>query len=185
MQRNGTRPSADGVSVLVCVAVWLVFSAVFFEFGPYSELVRLSGAPLLETRFEGYDSDALSARLELLGAPGRGLYEQFQVLDGANAILMAVALTLLISFSAGSVAGEHSRFKLLAVLPTAAGGLELAENVALIEAIRSFPASGLFAHAAGTITQIKLVVGFGSLLLALFSLVALGAAAIVRRARPS
>lgn len=183
MQRNGTRPSADGVSVLVCAAVWLVFSVAFFEFGPYSELARLSGAPLLETRFEGYDADALSARLGLLGAPGRGLYEQFQILDGANAILMAVALTLLINFSANSVAGEHSRLKLLAVLPAAAGGLEVAENVALIEAIRSFPAPGLLADAAGRITQIKLVFGFGSLLFALLSLVALAVAAAGRRAR--
>lgn len=183
MNANGAKRASDGVGVLACVVVWLIFSAVFFEYGPYNELVRLSGAPLLETRIEGYNAETLSTRLDMVGARGRDLYEQFQVLDGANAILMAVALSLLIGFAARFVAGEHSGLTLLALLPAAAGALELGENAALFEAIRSFPASGALAHAAGAITQVKLFVGFGSLILAVLSVVALGFAAVVRRVR--
>lgn len=183
MNANGANRASDGVSVLVCVTVWLVFSAVFFEYGPYGELVRLSSAPLLETRFEGYDAEILSTRLDMVGTRGRALYEQFQVLDGANAILMAVALSLLVGFAARFVPGDDSRLALLALLPAAAGALELSENAVLLDAIRSYPAKGALAHAAGAITQIKLFIGFGSLLLALLCLLALGVTVVARRIR--
>jgi hypothetical protein len=179
------KSTADGVSVLVCVVVWLTFSTASFAFGPYGELVRLSGAPLLETRFEGYAAEALSGQLNLIGGRGRALYEQFQVLDAANAILMAIALSLLIRFAVSRLAGERSALKALLYLPVAACILELAENAALIDALRRFPAAGSFADTVGSVTQLKLVVGFGSLLLALLSLVALGVAPLVRRTRRS
>lgn len=183
MSANRTEPQADGVTVFACVGVWLVFSTALFSFGPYGELAQLSGAPLLEERFDGYDAVALAAQLDQFGARGRALYEHFQVLDGANAILMAVALSQLIGLAVRKIGGGDSWFRALALLPVAAGVLELAENAALVDALRFFPTAGTFADAAGAITRVKLVVGFASLLLAMLGLIALGIAAVVRRVR--
>lgn len=183
MNAIGTKPAANGMTVIVCVCVWLAFSIAVFVMGPYDELVQLSGGQLLEERFGGYDAPMLAAQLDKIGARGRVLYGQFQALDGANAILMAIALSLLIALAVRSVADERSWLSLLALLPVAAGVLELVENAALLDALGSYPAAGAFVGEMGRVTQVKLFVGFTSLLLAALSVIVLGVATLAQRLR--
>jgi hypothetical protein len=171
--------STEGSTALVCVATWLAFSVAMYALGPYSEISRLANGALLEERFGGYDAHALSAALEKLTSSGRALYEQFQVLDSANAILMATALTLALRYLVTRLFG--SAFGVVAILPVFAGGLELVENALLLDALWAFPAEGRLAAQTGAVTQVKLGLGFATLALVAISAAALLTKGIARR----
>ena len=88
---------ANGRNVTIALVLWFGYAGLFFNFGPYSSLRARADSPLLEERF-GYSQAEAQEQLRILGEEGRGTYRRFQLLDGVNAVLMAIALTLSLAF---------------------------------------------------------------------------------------
>jgi hypothetical protein len=141
-------------------------------------LQHAGGGPLLEETF-GYGATEVQERLDLLGEAGRNSYHTFQLLDGLNALLMTIALTLSLASTLSRLVSEKSPLRLLFYLPVLAGVGELLENSLLVAAISSFPAQAPTAGAlVGSVTSTKLVTGFVALAVTVLALVALGIKAL-------
>lgn len=180
MNGKDNSPLASGSTVIICLIIWLAFSSAVFALGPYAELTRLSGGPLLEETF-GYTAGDVAARLHQLGGRGRVSYQQFQVLDAGNALLMAIALALALRFATTRLTGPGNVLRGIVIMPVLAAGGELVENWMLLGAIQDYPADSALALHVGMVTLTKLVLGFGSLLLVVLSFAALAGRWAVRR----
>lgn len=175
---------ATGRVVLFALAVWIAYSVLFFALGPYTALHGATGGPLLEETF-GYGALEVQEWLQTLKEPGRKDYGTFQLLDALNAVLMAVALTLSLAFTLSRLVGKESLLGMLAYLPIAAGMGELIENFMLLAALSSYPEALPAAGLIGTVTSIKLLVGFSALLVTLLCFAWVGINALRgRRRRP-
>jgi hypothetical protein len=165
---------AKGSVVAFALILWLGYAILFFTFGPYSTLQTMGGRPLLEETF-GYSSAEAHDLLRHLGEDGRIAYRKFQLLDGLNVLLMTVALTLSLTYTLRRLLAPQSKIRLLVYLPVFVGACELLENVILLAMLWRFPAEASLAAAlAGSVTCVKLVVGFAVFPLTILSFVAIG-----------
>ena len=98
---------AKGRNVVIALVLWLIYSLLLFNLGPYSALRTKADANLLEERF-GYSQAEVQKQLHDLGEEGRTNYRNFQLLDGLNGILMAAALTLALGFALGRLFADRN-----------------------------------------------------------------------------
>lgn len=178
MITNWLQKFATGRVVVVALVVWLAYATLFFALGRYAMLQHAGGGPLLEETF-GYGATEVQQWLDVLGEAGRNSYHTFQLLDGLNALLMTIALTLSLAFTLSRLVSERSPLRLLSYLPVLAGVGELLENSLLVAALSSFPSEAPTAGAlVGSVTSAKLVTGFVALPVTVLCFVALGIKAI-------
>jgi|GEM_PF-1308739 len=182
MTPSSLQRIATGRVAGAAVFAWIALSAAFFALGPYAS-IKSAGeeASLLEERF-GYSAADAHEWLESIGPDGRTAYGTFQLLDVGNALLTAIALTLVLAFSLGRLFGPSRRPLLLAYLPLAVGFLELVENTCLGLAVSGFPdpQAGVLGVASG-VTMLKLSLGFCVFPMTALCLIAVFIAGIVRR----
>lgn len=175
---------ATGRVVVIALALWLGYAILLFTLGPYSTLQRAGGGDLLEETF-GYGTAEAQERLRALGEEGRNTYGKFQLLDGLNALVMTVALTLSLTFSLSRLLAEGNPVRLLVYLPALAGACELLENSLLLAMLSSFPSEATAAGTlAGPVTSAKLVCAIVVLPVTVLSFVALGIKALRGRRKP-
>lgn len=155
---------ATGRNVVAAMAVWLAFSLLFFNFGPY-QLVRAASADLdlLEETF-GYTQKEGYSRIFILGEAGRALYQNFQWLDLLNAALTVVAFTLALTYSLSRLFPSGHAVHWLIWLPALTGVGEVVENFSLLALLNLFPAAAPpLVDIASIATQFKQTVGFACL----------------------
>jgi hypothetical protein len=99
---------ATGRAVVMVLVLWLTYGILFFVLGPYDTVQQAGGRPLLEETF-GYGTAEVQERLHLLGQEGRIAYQTFQLLDGLNALLMTIALTLSLAFTLSRLVSARVR----------------------------------------------------------------------------
>ncbi len=175
---NWLQRFATGRIVVVALVVWLTYATLFFTLGPYAMLQHAGGGPLLEETL-GYDATQVQEWLDLLGEAGRNSYHTFQLLDGLNALLMTIALTLSLVFSLSRLVSARSPLRLLFYLPVLAGVGELLENSLLVAALSRFPSEAPSAGAlVGSVTSAKLATGFVALPVTVLCYVVLGIKAL-------
>lgn len=171
---NWLQKLATGRVVVGSLVVWLTYATLFFAWGSYAALKHAGGGPLLEETF-GYSATDVQKWLELVGEAGRKSYHTFQLLDGLNASLMTIALTLSLAFALGRLVSARSPLQLLSYLPVLAGVADLLENSLLVAALSSFPSETTAAGSlVGSVTSAKLVAGFVALPVTVLCFVALG-----------
>lgn len=172
---------ASGSGVIIAVALWLGYAVCFFTFGPYATLRGASGGDLLEESF-GIGQEAPTARIRSFDEATRSLYTGFQWLDYVNAALMAVALTLILTFTLSRLLGPRNPLRILVFLPLVVGALEVVENSLLLSVLWGFPSEAVTAGMLlGPVTSAKLALAFAVLPVAGVSLVALGIRALRNR----
>ena len=169
---------ATGRAVVMVLFLWLTYGILFFVLGPYATVQQAGGRPLLEETF-GYGAAEVQERLHRLGQEGRVAYQTFQLLDGLNALLMTIALTLSLAFTLSRLVSARSPLRFLVYLPVLAGVGELVENSLLLTTLSSFPSEATTAAAlAGPVTTAKLVAGFAALPVTVLCFVAFGIKAL-------
>ncbi|MFK7802471.1 MAG: hypothetical protein AB8G95_12620 [Anaerolineae bacterium] len=156
------KPS-NGWVVLAIIICWQVVASLFFIVGPYPVIAEMNIGPLPEERF-GYQASELATWLEDLGDAGRTLYQQFQLLDIINAVVAAVALSIGLSFVLTRLFPADHWVQSAKWLPAAVFVLEVVENLLLYTNTSSYPDLTM-ASLISAITIIKLILGFGSMLL--------------------
>ena len=173
---------ATGRTVVVALLLWLGAGFVLFQLGPYPELAGM--APGLEPLDErmGYSWTEVEVYLAVLGESGRRLYRVFLVADLGNAILMASAVSLLLTFLTIRLGLERSWFGIAAFIPIAGGALDLLENAMLLVMLGQFPnVTESLAGAASMTTALKLVTGMAGLAAVAVGLIGWAATVIRRR----
>ncbi|MBL8045643.1 MAG: hypothetical protein JNL09_03835 [Anaerolineales bacterium] len=167
---------ATGRNVTFALAVWLAFSLLFFNFGPYQLLRAASGSlDLLEELF-GYTAKEGYNRIFILGEAGRALYQNFQWLDLVNAALTVIAFTLALTYTLRRLFPAGHAMQWLIWLPSLAGVGELIENFSLLAMLNLFPAEApVLADLASIATQFKQTVGFACLPIIVLSFTMLAA----------
>lgn len=176
------QKAATGRNVIAALVLWLGFSVFLFNAGAYKSVqAAAGGAKLLEERF-GYTSTQAVEFLQTLGNEGREAYRNFQFFDGLNALIMAVAFTLALTFAASRLLVASNPIRLIAFLPLAAGLCEWAENAALLSMLSSFPSEAPLASSLGSaLTRVKFVLGFSVMPLTVLAFLALGFKALRQR----
>lgn len=165
---------STGRNVALAVVVWLGAAVYLFNFGPYPALRAAGGGALLEERF-GYSAAQTQSWLAALGPADRALYRRFQYLDLANALLMALALTSLLSYLRQRLFPSRPAWQALAGLPLLVGALELLENLCLLGLLADFPATrSWLVISASWATRLKLSVSALLFPLLVAGLLALG-----------
>lgn len=177
---------ATGRNVAVALAVWLAFSLLFFNFGPYQLLRSASGSlDLLEETF-GYTEKEGYTRIFILGEAARGLYQNFQWLDLINAGLTVVAFTLALTFTLTRLFPPGHAVHWLIWLPAFAGLGDVIENICLLALLAIFPKEAPWVvDIASIATQFKLTVGFAILPLIVLSFTMLAAQKFLQRGKAS
>jgi len=174
---------ARGRTVAIVLLLWLGIGGVLFTVGPYPSLRSAGGGDLLEETF-GYSAADAREYLQALGEDGRNTHRTFQLLDGLNAAMTTVALTLSLAFTLCRLLGPRNALRLLVYLPVLAGACELLENWLLLALHSAFPSETSTARLAGPITSTKLVLGFSALSITVLSFLALGVKALRDRSKP-
>lgn len=130
----------------------------------------------------GIGQEAPTARIRSFDEATRSLYTGFQWLDYVNAALMAVALTLILTFTLSRLLGPRNPLRILVFLPLVVGALEVVENSLLLSMLWGFPSEAVTAGMLlGPVTSAKLALAFAVLPVAGVSLVALGIRALRNR----
>lgn len=153
----------NGWVVLAIIIGWQAIASLFFVAGPYPALTALEVGTLPEERF-GYQANELATWFESLEESGRATYQQFQLLDVLNAALGAIALSIGLGFVLPRLFPADHWVQSAKWLPTAIFGLELIENLLLYLNSANFPEPTL-TGIVPLVTLIKLIFGFGSMLL--------------------
>lgn len=167
------RKSTGGVA-LVSLVLWLGYSIVLFQKGPYTALQDAIQQPMLEETV-GYGTDEVADRLARLTPEGRQIYSRFQFFDTWGAILMAMALTFCVGFVVRRWSDPAGPLRLLLVVPLLLAGSELLENLLLLLLIGDrVPIDGPVAGIAGAVTSIKLGLAFAAVPFVVLALVGLG-----------
>ena len=107
--------------------------------------------------------------LEVLGAPGRGLYLQFQVWDLLNPILIGVAGAMLLGWLLERSQRTDSGWRFVVLLPVAALGADLLENLVISIAVGAFPDLGALGNVLPLVTAAK----FGAVMATMVAVVLL------------
>ncbi len=174
---------ATGRAVVMAIILWLMYAMLFFARGPYATLRQIGDGPLLEETL-GYGARDVQERLHVLGEEGRSHYHTFQLLDGLNALLMTIALSLSLAFTLSHLVAATNPLRLLVYLPALAGAGEVIENLLLLAALSSFPSESPTAGAlAGWVTSAKLVAGFVAFPVTALCFVAFGMTTLRHRGR--
>ena len=172
---------ANGRNVTIAFVLWLAYSLLLFNTGPYPSLQATVDGPLLEARF-GYSQADASEQFRILEEDGRDTYRNFQLLDLLNAVLTATTLTLLLAFALSRLFAAGNPVGLLVFLPILGGILELLENALLLLLVSAFPSEATWASSiASPVTSLKLVISFTALPATLLSLAALGLKTVLNR----
>ena len=123
----------------------------------------------------------VATQLAAFGDHYQQLYLKFQLFDYVNAILMALALAAILSFTLASLLPKNSPMRLISLLPLVAGIADLIENTGLIHLTLKFPEiSSMVVSVASFATQLKLSVDIFCMILAVLTLIAAGC----RKLRP-
>jgi len=147
---------------------------VFFgldRFGPYAKLrAHTAGANLPEAR-PGYTADELVSFIGDLGEAGRGLYLRCQLWDLIVPVLLGAALVLLFALLIQKTGSTTKWLRRLALVPLVYVVTDLAEDIALILFLRTYPAESMLTYVIPLLTTVKLI-ALGGLLLGFLALVA-------------
>src|SRR5262245_62087964 len=129
---------ARGRNVVFALLLSFGFSVLLFQFTSY-RLLQAANAnqPLLEERF-GYTTEQVKRQFQSLG-DWRERYRNFQILDYINAILMALALTLGLTFTFTRLFRPGNPLRSLVYLPMITAIGEFVENTMLIVLLSSYP----------------------------------------------
>ena len=167
------RSMATGRAVAFAMILWLAAGVVLFQVGPYPSLNEMTqGLELLDERM-GYSWQDAIVYLAVLGESGRRLYHTFLVADLGNAILVASAFTLLLTFLAIKLGLAQRIMTVLVFLPAAVGLLDVLENTLLMAAINQFAdVSHPVVRVASWATQGKLVLGFATMTIVVIGILA-------------
>ncbi|MBK8316294.1 MAG: hypothetical protein IPL01_20665 [Acidobacteria bacterium] len=162
-------------TVMILAGLSIGYAVVLFGLGPYSEIQRAyQGRKLLEESF-GYGKTDVATQLAAFGDHYQQLYLKFQLFDYVNAILMALALAAILSFTLTSLLPKNSPMRLISLLPLVAGIADLIENTGLIHLTLKFPEiSSMVVSVASFATQLKLSVDIFCMILAVLTLIAAG-----------
>ena len=152
------RRIATGRAVAISLLIWLSYSAIILNWGPYPRLKR-SIIELPEEDFTATASESQS-KLVQLGERGRERYREFLRLEIANALITTVASTLLMTYALSRLVDSKSPAGLLVYLPIVAGICDLIENAQLAAAIKHYPHASLPAlRVASIATRLALYLG--------------------------
>lgn len=134
------------------------------------------GQGMLDMEF-GYGADTAYGLFERLGEAGRGVYARLLGVDFAFAAVFAVLQALMLS-SLLRRANAPEALHRLNLLPFLRSALDVAENLALIALMGSFPErTEIGAAAAGLLTSAKWIVYYA----VLASLLVLGTASAIQK----
>ena len=169
-------------TVMILAGLSIGYAVALFGLGPYSEIQRsYQGRKLLEESF-GYTRVDAATQLTAFGDFYRDLYWKFQVFDYLNGLLIALALTAILSFTLTRLLPQNSVLRLLSLLPLIAGIAEIIENTGLIHLTRSFPEiSYTVVSAASFATMLKFLVDIFCMALAVLTLIATGLGKIFQK----
>lgn len=159
---NILKPKSGWI-VFAIIVGWQMIGALFFTLGAYPKIASLEAGTMPEESF-GYSADEINSWLTNLADSGRELYQQFQLLDVANAAITAVALTAGLSYTLQRLFPENKQLQLITYIPSLVFILELLENLLLYINAANFPDS-FVVGLASTITITKLILGFGSIII--------------------
>lgn len=162
MNPRWLRKIATGRAVAIALLVWLSYSAIIFNWGPYPRLKR-SIIELPEEDFSATASESQS-KLVQLGESGREHYRKFLRLDAANALITTIASTLLLTYALSHLVDSKSPAGLLVYLPIVAGICDLIENTQLAAAVKHYPHASLPALRVASIAT-RLVLPLGCIVL--------------------
>ena len=167
---------------MILAGLSIGYAAALFGLGSYSEIQRAyQGRKLLEESF-GYGKTDVATQLAAFGDHYQQLYLKFQLFDYVNGILLALALTAILSFTLTRLLPKNSPLRLLSLLPLIAGIAEIIENTGLIHLTRSFPEiSYTVVSAASFATMLKFLVDIFCMALAVLTLIATGLGKIFQK----
>lgn len=176
------RRAASGRKLAIAVFLAVGFSLLMFQLGPWDSLKASAGGPVLEEQM-GYGPAEVTTLMEALGPQGRGAYRRFQVIDLINAVFVASALALLLTWTLTRLCRPGSPLGALVYLPLALLLAEVLENSLLFTLAGAYPALPAWIGLASGVTQVKLLLGFVAFPVAALSVLAvLGLWAWRRRA---
>jgi hypothetical protein len=153
------RKIATGRAVAITLLVWIPYSALILNWGPYPKLK----ASILELPDEDFTATGREtySKLVQLGERGRERYRRFLQLEGGNILITTAASTLLMAYALSRLVQPKSPAGLLVYLPGVACLCELIEGSFLALALARFPdeaTAGL--RIASIATRIKILLGY-------------------------
>ena len=142
--------------LIAALAILLACSALNFGVGPYADLDSWGGgARLLDMQPAESGGEAMAV-LMAFGSEGRDLYARFLAFDTLFLAANAMSLTLFAAFALSRLT-RHYGWRVLALMPSALGALDLLENFGLFALLNSFPNDSLVAATwLGSVTRAKL-----------------------------
>lgn len=150
---------ATGRAVAIALLVWISYSALILNWGPYPQLK----ASILELPDEDFTATGKETHSKLvqLGERGREGYRRFLRLESGNALITAAASTLLMAYALGRFGHQKSPAGLLVYFPGAAGLCELIESSFLALALSRFPHEATAElRIASVATRLKILFGY-------------------------
>jgi hypothetical protein len=156
---NWLRKIATGRAVAISFLLWISYSAMILNWGPYPKLkasiLQLPGEDLTATAKETH------SKLVQLGERGRERYRRFLRLEVGNALITTAASTLLLAYALGRFVAPKSPAGLLVYLPVVAGVCELIESSFLALALSRFPDDAAAElRIASLATRLKILLGY-------------------------
>lgn len=145
---------ATGARVAIALAALGFGGVPLFRASPYAAVKSLlGGASLPEETVTS--PERFVEVLEILGAPGRELYLQFQAWDLLNPILIGGAGAMLLGWLLKRSRRANSAWRFAVLFPVAALCTDLLENLVISLAVGAFPDVGALGSALPLVTASK------------------------------
>lgn len=155
-------PSDVARSALGTLVVLILSLSGTFLLGPAGHLRELAGGQVQPDLAFLATPSMMDSYLRVIGEAGRQAYTQAEWYDFANALMIAVAGSLIIRWLATLLPPDTRWPRLIMVLPLSAGLLDIIENTMILRALKAYPA--LSPSILPWITSVKLLLIVATLL---------------------
>lgn len=133
------RPILTPRNVLIGVAVFIVFSVVYFNFGPARRLMEVSGGTMMLDNVAFNTPEQAANMIESYGDQGRSIYRQVLVIDVFYAIVSGAAYGLLLGLTFSRLFPTHGVWKVITGISLLLIPLDWLEDIGILTLLNRFP----------------------------------------------
>ncbi len=153
------RPFLTARNTLIGVAIFIVFSLIYFNFGPARRLMEVSGGTMMLDNVAFNTPEQAADMITSYGDQGRLIYRQVLVIDVFYAIVSGAAYGLLLGLTFSRLFPKREMWKVFTGISLLLIPLDWLENIGILVLLNQHPnpSAGLLTFTL-TLTTIKFII---------------------------